>query len=140
MEISLKSENPTAQGWKVYAFYNCYLIPLLSLKSLLQLMEFNGSADPAQLANLIGEARECLTFVRSNPVPEPTPNSPARRAFDPTITRRLNTAVPACRVAEPSMEQAWEALAALLDDLYDLSCLKRTRSFISWEVKPLPTG
>ena len=103
-------------------------------------MEFNGSTDHTQLANLITEAREWLTFLRSNPVSEPTPNSPARRAFDPAITRRLSTGVPASRLAEPSIEQAWEALGALLDDLYDLSYLKRTQSFISWEVIPLPTA
>ncbi len=102
-------------------------------------MEFNGATDSAQLVKLISEARECLTYVRSNPVPQPTPSSPACRAFDPTIIRRLSTAVPASRVAEPSIEQAWETLAALLDDLYDLSCLKRTLSFISWEVRTLPT-
>lgn len=138
MDTSIESQNTLAQGLKIYVPYNYYTIMTIPFKSFLQLMEFNDSTDSAQLVKLVSEARECLTYVRSNPVPQPTPSSPACRAFDPTIIRRLNTAVPASRIAEPSIEQAWEALAALLDDLYDLSCLKRTLSFISWEVRTLP--
>ncbi|KAF8626362.1 hypothetical protein AX15_005013 [Amanita polypyramis BW_CC] len=107
---------------------------ILLRKSLLQLMELQSSTDAVQFVKLIDEARKCLAYVQSHPAPEPEPNSPAHRAFDPMIVRRLSTAFPASRMPMPSLEQAWNALVELLDDLHDLSCLTRTMSIMTWEV------
>ncbi|KAK2460682.1 hypothetical protein APHAL10511_007152 [Amanita phalloides] len=107
---------------------------ILLRKALLQLMESQGCTDPARFIMFIDDARECLAFVRSNPALELKQSSPARRAFDPMIVRRLSTAVPANRIAELDVDQAWDVLVSLLDDLHDLSNLTKTLSFTSWEI------
>ncbi|KAF8638818.1 hypothetical protein AX17_001876 [Amanita inopinata Kibby_2008] len=102
-------------------------------KILLQLMEPQLCRDSVHHVKLIQEARQWLAYIRLHAAPEPKPESPAHQAFDTMIVRRLSTVIPASVVTKPQLEQAWNSLAALLDDLDDLSRLASTPSFTTWE-------
>ncbi|KIL68496.1 hypothetical protein M378DRAFT_71592 [Amanita muscaria Koide BX008] len=102
-------------------------------KSFLQLLECQLHADPMRFVKVIEETRRWLAYVRSHPSSELKSDSPARRAFDPMIIRRLSAAVPASKGAEPDVEWAWCILGAFLDDLHDLCFLATTLSITAWE-------
>lgn len=69
---------------------------------------------------LLDEALALLDSITSNPVPEPALNSPARSAFDPSISRKLVAVTPLKAI--PLMDQgaAWKALETMLTQLRDL--------------------
>jgi hypothetical protein len=88
----------------------------------------------SKFLSLISIAKEKLQFIRSNPYPAPAIDSPARLAFDPHITRRLNSTAPLRVVDPPAIERTWDAVETLLDGLSELSVLSITTSLSTWEV------
>lgn len=92
-------------------------------------------SDQAQFQDLIKLARGQLAVIRAHPSPEPTPDSPAHLAFDPTFARNLNTFVPLRVIPVPTVGDTWKWIDALLDGWQELSLLSQTTSITTWDVR-----
>ena len=77
----------------------------------------------ADYQNLLNRARECLEYITSEPDIQVPDNSPARAAFDPYISRRLNTCVPVRIVPVVTGEMNWSTLRSFLDGLQEMTTL-----------------
>lgn len=84
---------------------------------------------------LINQAREHLHSIRVHPSPEPDPDSPARRAFDPYVARRLNTFIPIRVIDVPTAEDTWSAMDRFLEGWEELSVLSLTGEISTWDVR-----
>ncbi len=83
----------------------------------------------------LSSARERLQNVRSNLPPEPAPHSPAAFAFDPRITRKLNSFMPLRAHQLPAQDVAWSALADMFDGWAELCKISTVASLSAWKVR-----
>lgn len=84
--------------------------------------------------NLLNRARECLEYITSEPDIQVPDNSPAHAAFDPYISRRLNTCVPVRIVPVVTGEMNWSVLRSFLDGLQEMTLLVVYHHLSIWEV------
>ncbi|KAL0563501.1 N-alpha-acetyltransferase, non-catalitic subunit [Marasmius crinis-equi] len=68
-----------------------------------------------------------------SPSPEPSTNSPARRAFDPYISRRLNTFLPVRVIELPSASDSWQNWGDFLGGCGEWLALSQTHEVSGWE-------
>jgi len=92
------------------------------------------SKDCEYLLVLLSLARDYLQNIRSSPPPEPPPNSPVALAFDPHITRKLNSFMPLRAHRLPPQDLAWNALADLFDGWADICKITAVASLTTWKV------
>ena len=90
--------------------------------------------EPTRFLTLINESRAHLSIVRKNPAPEPDPDSPARLAFEPRVSRHLKTYVPIRVIPLPAQEDTWNRIGALLDGWQELRTLSQTSNISTWDV------
>jgi hypothetical protein len=91
-------------------------------------------ADTPTFEDLLDIAHEQLMVIRAHPSLEPLPDSPAHRAFDPCVARRLKTFVPLRIVPVRTPGETWQALDAMLQGWRELSRLSKTINLSTWEV------
>jgi N-alpha-acetyltransferase 35, NatC auxiliary subunit len=91
--------------------------------------------DREHFSELLGLARDYLNNVRSNLPPELAPHSPATLAFDPRITRRLNSFMPLRSHCLPPQDRAWAALAGFFDGWAEICKISAIASLATWKVK-----
>lgn len=102
---------------------------------MLNLFRHHPSKDREHFSVLLTLARDHLQNVRSNSPPELTPHSPAILAFDPRITRRLNSFMPLRAHRLPPQDLAWTALADLFDGWAEICKISAIASLATWKVK-----
>ncbi|KAA1475811.1 Mak10-domain-containing protein [Dentipellis sp. KUC8613] len=91
--------------------------------------------DTSRYQSLIANAQIYLRAVRDGPTPTiPPPGSPGALAFDPHITRRLNSFVPLKSLTLPPQEQTWDALDGLLRGFEELSRLSTVDYLYTWKI------
>jgi hypothetical protein len=105
---------------------------------MLNLFRHHPSKDREYFWVLLGLARDHLQNVRSNPPPEPPPDSIAALAFDPHITRKLSNFMPLRTHRLPHQNVAWNALADLLDGWGDICKISAIASLTTWKVRQKP--
>ncbi|KAI0303343.1 Mak10 subunit, NatC N-terminal acetyltransferase-domain-containing protein [Multifurca ochricompacta] len=79
-------------------------------------------------------ARESLQSIRSNLLPEPVPHSPATLAFDPHITRKLNSFMPLRAHCLPPQDLVWGALADLFDGWAEICQISSVTCLTTWKI------
>lgn|SRR5882672_11010478 len=102
---------------------------------MLNLFCHHPSKDREHVLALLGLARDYLQNARANPPPEPLPHSPAALAFDPHITRKLNSFMPLRAHRLPHQDHAWNALSDLLDGWTDICRISAFPSLTTWKVR-----
>lgn len=102
---------------------------------MLNLFRYHPSRDRKHFLVLLSLARDHLQNVRSNPPPEPTPDSLAALAFDPHITRKLSNFMPLRTHHLPHQDVTWNALADLLDGWGDICKISAIASLKTWKVR-----
>src|SRR6266702_2304024 len=102
---------------------------------MLNLFRHHLSKDREQFLVLLCSARECLQKVRSILPPEPAPHSPANFAFDPRITRKLNSFMPLRAHRLPPQDLAWDALADMFDGWARICKISAVASLSAWKVR-----
>ncbi|KAJ2914192.1 hypothetical protein MD484_g6206, partial [Candolleomyces efflorescens] len=107
---------------------------ILLRKTLLELYDMDVCKHHADYQNLLNRARECLEYITSEPDIQVPDNSPARAAFDPYISRRLNTCVPVRIVPVVTGEMNWSTLRSFLDGLQEMTTLVVRHHLSIWEV------
>ncbi|KAJ3569987.1 hypothetical protein NP233_g4697 [Leucocoprinus birnbaumii] len=111
------------------------LISRLQLrKTFLQLLDTNVHQSPAQFKGYIDNCQEFLRQLASQPIPEPRQESVARLAFDPYVSKQLNTAVPIRVLPIGSSEETWRTFHVFFEDLKETSRLATTHSLTTWKV------
>lgn len=105
------------------------------MQLLLELFNATISREQAQYQELLDRARECIEFIVSQPPIEIPENSPADNAFDPYISRRLNTSVPIRVITLPPLQETWKRVATFLDGLQEMKALVQTHNPTTWEVR-----
>lgn len=83
---------------------------------------------------LVNTARELVQKIRQTPPPDPGPDSPAPRAFDPQFARVLVSFIPLHVIRLPDQDTVWNKLVGLLDSLEQLSTLAGLSDLTSWKV------
>lgn len=68
------------------------------------------------------------------PPPDPGPDSPAPRAFDPQFSRVLVSFIPLHIIRLPDQDTVWNKLVGLLDSLDQLSTLAEVSNLTTWKV------
>ncbi|ESK85192.1 amino-acid n-acetyltransferase subunit [Moniliophthora roreri MCA 2997] len=116
-------------------WYKALCDRLLFRKTILELMEHDIYHDKERFRHLLRDARRYLDEIRSQTsIPEPSQDSPARKAFDPYIAGRLNTFLPIRVVELPAIEDSWSAWNNFLDGWEETLVLSDTKEITSWEV------
>ncbi|KAF9265939.1 hypothetical protein L218DRAFT_897912 [Marasmius fiardii PR-910] len=107
---------------------------LLLRKSILEVMEHD-ARNGEDTRKLLEVAQHHLFRVRSKaPPPDPFQDSPARRAFDPYISRRLNTFLPVRVINLPDANKSWENWGNFLGGYGEMLALSQTHEVSSWEL------
>jgi hypothetical protein len=104
---------------------------------MLNLFRHHPSKDRDQFVALHRLALDHLQSIRSNPPPEPPPDSPAALAFDVNITRKLNNFMPLKAHCLPPQDFAWDALADLLGGWADIYKVSAVASLTTWKVRSM---
>lgn len=81
---------------------------------------------------LIVAARQLVQEIRRMPLPDPGPDSPVRRAFDPRFGRVIVSFIPLHVI---QLRVVWDKLLGLLDSLDQLRTLMGVASLASWNVR-----
>ncbi|SRR6266403_4181393 len=102
---------------------------------MLNLFRHHPSKDRDHNVALLSEARGYLQRIRSTPLPEPPPHSPAALAFDVHITRKLSNFMPLKAHRLPPQDFAWNALADMLDGWADICKVSAVASMAAWKVR-----
>lgn len=102
---------------------------------MLNLFRHHPSKDREHFLGLLSSARDHLQNVRSNPPPEPPPDSLAALAFDPHITRKLSNFMPLRTHHLPHQDVAWNALADLFDGWGDICKISAIPNLTTWKVR-----
>jgi len=97
-------------------------------------MHWGACHDLAEVLALLSTAREQLQFLRLHPFSMPETECPSKPAFDPYITRRLNSFAPLRTVEPLSTEETWNSIESLIEGWYEVSVLSRTTKISTWEV------
>ncbi|KAF9009616.1 Mak10 subunit, NatC N-terminal acetyltransferase-domain-containing protein [Cyathus striatus] len=106
---------------------------LLLRKSILQIIDTNVFQNFERFRSSIAEARIYLAAVEGQSIPECSPESPARRAFDPYIARKLNTILPIRVIPFRPQAETWSDIRRLLDGWDELSRMSVTDNVSTWE-------
>ena len=112
---------------------HCYL-SLTSYQTFIELLAAQLSKEYYRLRPLVNTARELVQKIRQTPPPEPEPDSPAPRAFDPQFARVLVSFIPLHIIRLPDQDVVWNKVAELLDSLDQLSTLAEVSNLTSWKV------
>jgi hypothetical protein len=80
------------------------------------------------------DAVSLLERIELQPSPEPAPDSVARMAFDPYITRRLFAFMPLRVLELPPQERTWKTLKYLFSGLEELYELTGAVNATTWQV------
>ncbi|KAH9057687.1 Mak10-domain-containing protein [Lactarius vividus] len=111
------------------------LLDRVSLRiDMLNLFRHHPSKDRDQFLALLFSARQCLQKVRSVPTPEPALHSPANFAFDPRITRKLNSFMPLRAHRLPPQDLTWDALADMFGGLTQVCKISAVASLSAWKI------
>ncbi|KAI9451627.1 Mak10-domain-containing protein [Lactarius psammicola] len=111
------------------------LLDRISLRiDLLNLFRHHPSKEREHFLVFLRSARECLQKVRSILAPEPAPHSPANFAFDPRITRKLNSFMPLRAHRLPPQNLAWDALADMFDGWAQIYKISAVASLSAWKI------
>ena len=102
---------------------------------MLNLFRQHPAKDREHFLVLLNLARHHLQNIRSNPPPEPPPDSLAALAFDPHITRKLSNFMPLRSHRLPHQDVAWNALADLFDGWGDICKISAIASLTTWKVR-----
>lgn len=125
----IQSLLPESSPWR------CALLDRISLRiDLLNLFRHHPSKDSENFLALLCSARKCLQTVRSKLPPEPVPHSPATFAFDPRITRKLNSFMPLRAHRLPPQDLAWDALADMFDGWAKVCKISTVASLSAWKI------
>jgi N-alpha-acetyltransferase 35, NatC auxiliary subunit len=103
-------------------------------KALVELMQIDPSHHRLAYGSVLARAKSIQHLLSLNPAPEPSPGSPARNAFDPCISRKLNTCVPIRVIPTPSNERISTLLKTFLEGLEEAAMLAGEPSLATWEV------
>ncbi|PCH38539.1 Mak10-domain-containing protein [Wolfiporia cocos MD-104 SS10] len=103
-------------------------------KAILQLLKPNFPLKPSDLRALSAQAQTILRRIREQPIPAPSPASPALAAFDAHITRRLPNFMPTRVTAIPPQPETWRALEQLLGGWEELGRLLEAPTVATWEI------
>ncbi|KAI0046941.1 Mak10-domain-containing protein [Auriscalpium vulgare] len=108
---------------------------ILLRSQLLELFRLDPIADRPQFATLLATASTLLQSIRSRPeIPPPGRDSAGFLAFDPHITRRLNSFMPLRVLSIPDQDTSWDALESLLRGWADLCDLTDGENLLTWKV------
>ena len=102
---------------------------------MLNLFRHHPSKDLEYFLALLCSARERLQKARAKVPPEPVPHSPAAFAFDPRITRKLNSFMPLRSHQLPPQDRAWDALADMFDGWAKVCKISAVASLSAWKVR-----
>jgi len=128
-KICIQEILPDSSPWR------SALLDRLSLRAvMINLFCHHPSKDREYLSVLLSLARDYLRSIRSSPPPEPPPNSPVALAFDPHITRKLNSFMPSRAHRLPPQDLAWDALADLFDGWDDICKISAVASLTTWKI------
>ncbi|KIY48168.1 hypothetical protein FISHEDRAFT_59008 [Fistulina hepatica ATCC 64428] len=72
--------------------------------------------------------------MQAQPIPEPRAGSPARRAFDPYIARKLNTLTPIRVVPLRGTEWTWKTLDRLVSGMSEACALRVDMHMSTWQL------
>lgn len=104
---------------------------------MLELFRHHPSKDREHFLVLLSSAREYLQNVRSNIPPEPAAHSPVTFAFDPRITRKLNSFMPLRPHQLPRQDLVWDALADMFDGWAEICKISSVTSLLAWKVRQI---
>lgn len=103
-------------------------------KILLELFALEMPMERQRCQTLLSHARIYLRNIRYRPAPPAPPvGSPALLAFDPSVSRRLNTFAPLQVLPVLAQEDTWDALESLLDGWTELCQLSAISHLSTWK-------
>ncbi|KAL9714643.1 N-alpha-acetyltransferase, non-catalitic subunit [Leucoagaricus gongylophorus] len=82
----------------------------------------------------ISICEELLRQLSLHSIPEPYPDSVARLAFDPYVSKRLDTAVPIRVLSIGSAGETWRVFSLFLKGLKETSQLAASHNLATWKV------
>ncbi|KAG8217116.1 Mak10 subunit, NatC N-terminal acetyltransferase-domain-containing protein, partial [Butyriboletus roseoflavus] len=88
---------------------------LVLRKTLIELLSAQLSKEYHRFCPLVDAARELVQRIRRMPLPDPRPDSPVPRAFDPQFPRVLVSFIPLHVIGLPDQDTVWNKLVGLLD-------------------------
>lgn len=106
----------------------------LATQSLLELFRLDLQHARDRLGFLLVIAQNEFNKVQQYAPPHPAPESPAIRAVDPYITRRLPNFLPIRIVSLPPQNEVWPRLEQLLEGWSEVDSLLQSSSLSAWEV------
>ncbi|KAF8437566.1 Mak10 subunit, NatC N-terminal acetyltransferase-domain-containing protein [Boletus edulis BED1] len=107
---------------------------LVLRKTLIELLLAQLTKEYNRFPSLVNTARQLVQKIRQTPPPEPGPDSPASRAFDPQFARVLVSFIPLHDIQLPDQDTVWNKLVVLLDSLDQLSTLAGVSDLSTWKV------
>ncbi|KAF7777691.1 hypothetical protein Agabi119p4_3763 [Agaricus bisporus var. burnettii] len=118
---------------KIPYYWKNHLVWRLQLrKAFLQLLDSNVHR-PLQFQVYLRICQESIENIRSQPLHQPSEGSPARLAFDPYVSRSLNTAVPIRVLHVGSFSETLDALDAFFEGLKEISQMAGVHSVSTWK-------
>ncbi|KAH6919217.1 Mak10 subunit, NatC N-terminal acetyltransferase-domain-containing protein [Coprinopsis sp. MPI-PUGE-AT-0042] len=124
----IKNSGKVPEKWK-----DALISRVALRKALVELLQIDPSQHRLAYHSVLSRAKSIQYLLSSNPTPEPSPASPARNAFDPCISRRLNTCVPVRVIPTPSSERISALLGTFLEGLEEAALLAGEPSLATWE-------
>ncbi|KAG6375824.1 hypothetical protein JVT61DRAFT_2681 [Boletus reticuloceps] len=107
---------------------------LVLRKTLIELLLAQLTKEYNRFPLLVNTARQLVQKIRQTPPPEPGPDSPASRAFDPQFARVLVSFIPLHDIRLPDQDTVWNKLVVLLDSLDQLSTLAGVSDLSTWKI------
>ena len=106
-------------------------------QTLLELMDRRDDVFKDQIGfkRILDSCQHLFQQMRSRPPPHDPPIvSAATKAFDPYISRRLNTFLPIRVIELPNPSQSWDNWMNFIEGCGDYLALSQTQEVASWEV------
>ncbi|KAF6764625.1 Mak10 subunit, NatC N-terminal acetyltransferase-domain-containing protein [Ephemerocybe angulata] len=107
---------------------------ILLRKALLELLNTNLCRLHVKYQSLLDQARDCFLYLESQPPVEISKDSAAHSAFDPYISRRLNTSVPVRVIPLGPPSETWDRVRALIESLQEVKTLTLCQNPTTWEI------
>ncbi|KAF5349588.1 hypothetical protein D9756_008923 [Leucocoprinus leucothites] len=117
-----------------YQWKDALIARLQLRKTFLQLLDTDVHRSLTQFKDYINICQEFLRQLGSQSIPEPHQESAAHLAFDPYISKRLNTAVPIRVLPLGSPNDTWQALTVFFEGLREITRLASAHSLTTWKV------
>lgn len=105
------------------------------VQTFLQLLDTNVHRSPKQFIRYINMCEEFLGQLSLHSIPEPYTGSVAHRAFDPYVSKRLETAVPIRVLPIGSPGETWQVISLFLKGLRETSELAARHNLTTWKVR-----